>query len=297
MAASMAQDGTTLMARKGRLCVASEMWEDKASTDGTRSFTGREWRAYLELERTGAMWTIVGVAPGWIAVAATRRGDPAGIIPVSQKAAANLRVGGQLAGWLVFTVAMTRASGEPGRALRATNDAEPPRCTGAHGCKGTGLHRDIDEHSCGMCVLGRVKPRRLQIMSLTRRHKRNCETRTRPYAVHNPKLKRGKMAQDKICWFYNTSTCTITTCKWKHECGMCGDGHPGYKCTKHGRGPVDGPGTRTGSAGSTTPVPATSPRASESTSAAADLGSWRKNFEAVFGDTRSTSAPSTGGGQ
>jgi hypothetical protein len=74
MAASMAQDGTTLMARKGRLCVASEMWEDKASTDGTRSFTGREWRAYLELERTGAMWTIVGVAPGWIAVAATRRG-------------------------------------------------------------------------------------------------------------------------------------------------------------------------------------------------------------------------------
>ena len=242
MAAPMALDGTSLMARKGRLCVASEVWEDKASTDGTRSFTGREWHAHHELVRTRATWTIVGMAPGLIAVATSRRGDPAGTIPVSQKAAANLRVGDQLAGWLALTVAMTRASGEPGRAPRTPTDAELPGCTGAPGCKGTGPRRDIDKHSCGMCGLGRVENPRRQITSLAHQRKRNSEMRTRPYAAHNPKLKRGKMAQDKICWFYNTGSCTITTCKWKHKCGMCGDGHPGYNCAKHGRRAVNGPG-------------------------------------------------------
>ena len=70
--------------------------------------------------------------------------------------------------------------------------------------------------SCGMCVLGRVKPRRLQIMSLARRHKRNCETRTRPCAAHNPKLKRGKIRQDdedRIYWFHDTGAGNITTCE------------------------------------------------------------------------------------
>jgi len=156
MAASMVLDGAALMARKGRLCVASEVWEDKASTDGTR--TGREWYAYNQLVRTRATLTVIGMAPGLIAVATTRHGDPAGTVPVSQKAAANLRVGDQLASSLVLTVAMTRPSVAPGHA--PPTDAELGGCTGAHGCKGTGMPRDIDEHSCGMCVLGRVETKR-----------------------------------------------------------------------------------------------------------------------------------------